>query len=632
MSTSASQLRRERRKRQQKRQQQQLCTTQSKAATLPSVILRLIFAYLHQRPPRDSVHTLMYGYLQRLQELSSVNYQWRSVAKQLFYRVAFVVVGKPKYGVDGRYGIGVISNIRLIRNVGEIDSVRELQIDMRCGAHLLNSLRNILLEEGLGASSWPGVEQLLINMFDTTSYSDNVSKAACTPETVKAFNNLLSQALPSLREIDYTGFSDIPQNRFNPFAPLIKERLYGPVPIRVLRLYSECELKLNGRVGDPDAPIAPIALERLSINYQIPFARSVLPIMLANTLVELNFGSTFTDHIWDSFVVDGASGSPDGHLVFSRLESLSLSFLMGMELDSPLSVLSLYDPHSFFQSMRLGTLHFPVLTSLGINYFPFDLSQFLSLFASSPISKLTISGERSRIPDDLDLSQFGKLRSLCLLHYDPREPGEQDQPGNACAVLSSVFATCSPGVQRLTLVMSKNGLIGPQLTTPVFANSLGTLTLGGNITLREVELLLPLFPCLQRLWVSAAVCPPVSSPSVLVQEYRRLNTLQQLPPLNTSVRYLRAEQQRYFAPLPTWPGTRSLPPSKIGEESQYRGMLLVLGSRLPSLVNLQVSEGSLGAVEKSIQALVKSDLAPDRIGHLQRLQLGIKVELFRTFT
>ncbi|KAJ2055825.1 hypothetical protein GGI08_004018 [Coemansia sp. S2] len=480
----------------------------------------------------------MYGYLQRLQELSSVNYQWRSVAKQLFYRVVFVVVGKPKYGVDGRYGIGVISNIRLIRNVGEIDSVRELQIDMRCGAHLLNSLRNILLEEGLGASSWPGVEQLLINMFDTISYSDNVSKAACTPETVKAFNNLLSQALPSLREIDYTGFSDIPQNRFNPFAPLIKERLYGPVPIRVLRLYSECELKLNGRVGDPDAPIAPIALERLSINYQIPFARSVLPIMLANTLVELNFGSTFTDHIWDSFVVDGASGSPDGHLVFSRLESLSLSFLMGMELDSPLSVLSLYDPHSFFH----------------------------------------------------------------------------------------------PGVQRLTLVMSKNGLIGPQLTTPVFANSLGTLTLGGNITLREVELLLPLFPCLQRLWVSAAVCPPVSSPSVLVQEYRRLNTLQQLPPLNTSVRYLRAEQQKYFAPLPTWPGTCSLPPSKIGEESQYRGMLLVLGSRLPSLVNLQVSEGSLGAVEKSIQALVKSDLAPDRIGHLQRLQLGIKVELFRTFT
>ncbi|KAJ2102957.1 hypothetical protein GGI09_000932 [Coemansia sp. S100] len=474
----------------------------------------------------------MYGYLQRLQELASVNYQWRSVAKQLFYRVAFVVVGKPKYGVNGRYGIEVISNIRLIRNVGEIDSVRELQIDMRCGAHLLNSLRNILLEEGLFGSSWPGIERLLINMFDTTSYSDYVSKATCKPETVKAFNDLLSRALPSLCEIDYTGFSDIPQNRFNPFAPLIKERLYGPAPIRVLRF--------------------------------------VLPIMLANTLVELNFGSTFTDHIWDSFVVDGAPGSPDGRLVFSRLQSLSLSIPLGMKLDSPLSVLSLYDPLSFFQSMRLGTLHFPVLTSLSIDYLPFDLSQFLSLFASSPISKLTISGEKSRIPDGLNLSQFNRLRSLCLLHYDPSEPGERDQPGNACAVLSSVFATCSPGVRQLALVMSKNGLIGPQLSTPAFADSLVTLALGGNITLREVELLLPMFPCLQRLWVSAAVCPPVSSPAMLVQEYRRLNTLQQLPPLNTSVRYLRAEQQRYFAPLPTWPGTRSLPPSKIGEESQYR--------------------------------------------------------------
>ncbi|KAJ2039122.1 hypothetical protein H4S04_008194 [Coemansia sp. S16] len=463
------------------------------------------------------------------------------------------------------------SNIRLIRDVGEIDRVRELQINMRCGSQLLNDLGCILLEEGLCGSSWPGIERLQFNMLDHSNYSANASEAMCEPETVSAFNMFLSRALPSLREIYYTGFSDNPQNTFNPIAPLIEERLYGPAPIRVLRLSSDCKLKLKGRVGDPDAPIV---LERLSINYEKTFFITLLPIVQANTLVELKLGPSFCNYIWDSFVVDGAPGSPEGRLVFSRLESLSLCFRLGMGLDIPPSLLRMHDSDSYFQSARLGTPYFPVLTNLTINYFPYDLTPFLSLFASSPISELSITGKKSRIPDDLDLSQFSRLRSLFL----------------------------------------------------------ATLALGGNISVREVELLLPMFPCLQRLWVSAAVCPPVSSPAMLVQRYRRLNTPQQLPPLNTSLRVLQAEHSKCLGPLPTWPNPYNVKPSKDNEESQYRGLLLKLASRLPSLYMLEVSEGSFGAVEKSIQALVKSDIAPDCISHLQRLQLGIKVELFRTFT
>ncbi|KAJ2042157.1 hypothetical protein H4S04_007442 [Coemansia sp. S16] len=418
------------------------------------------------------------------------------------------------------------SNIRLIRDVGEIGRVRELHINIRCGLQSLNDLGCILLEEGLCGSSWPGIERLQFNILDHPNNSANASEAMCEPETLSAFNMFLSRALPSLREIYYTGFSDNPQNTFNPIAPLIEERLYGPAPIRVLRLSSDCKLKLKGRVGDPDAPIV---LERLSINYEKTFFITLLPIVQANTLVELKLGPSFCNFIWDSFVVDGAPGSPEGRLVFSRLESLSLCFRLGMGLDIPPSLLRMHDSDSYFQSARLGTPYFSVLTSLSINYFPYNLTQFLSLFASSPISKLSITGKKSRIPDDLDLSQFSRLRSFFALAF-----------------------------------------------------------------------------------------PPVSSPSVLVQRYHRLNTPQQLPPLNTSVRVLQAEHSKCLGPLPTWPNPYNVKPSKDNEESQYRGLLLKLACRLPSLYMLEVKEGSFGAVEKSIQALVKSDIAPDCIGHLQQ--------------
>ncbi|KAJ2061528.1 hypothetical protein GGI17_003006 [Coemansia sp. S146] len=138
-------------------------------------------------------------------------------------------------------------------------------------------------------------------------------------------NKLISRALPSLREIDYTCFCANPQNRFNPVAPLIKECLYGPAPIRVLRLFSDYELKLKGRVGDPDAPVV---LDRMCVNYQRCFTNTVIPIAQASTLAEFSFGKIISGHIWDSFVVDDTSGEPEGRLVFSRLQSLTLGFNM----------------------------------------------------------------------------------------------------------------------------------------------------------------------------------------------------------------------------------------------------------------------------------------------------------------
>ncbi|KAJ2073328.1 hypothetical protein IW146_002395 [Coemansia sp. RSA 922] len=411
MSASSSQLRRERRKRQQKRQQQ-LCTTQSKAATLPSVILQLVFDHLEINILVDIKTEVMFDRLLRLKELASVNRRWRSVAKYLLYRVAYIAARGPKHDVDDKGAVEMVSNVHLIRDVDEVNSVREVHIDMHGGMQILPDLGRLLFEQGLGASPWPRVERLQLGMLDSSSDSVNSSKVTRKYETLKAFNDLLSRALPSLNKIAYNGFCINLQNRFNPISPLIEERLYGPAPIRVLRFFSDCELKLNGRVGDTDAPIV---LDRMCISYQRCFTNTAIPTVQANALVEFSFGKISFGHVWGSFVVDGAPGSPEGRLVFSRLESLTLSFNMAMGLATWMNALGLQDSGSYFKSARFGTPHFPVLTSLSINYFPDDLGQFLSLFASSPISKLTISGQKTLFPDDLDLSQFGRLRSLCLV-------------------------------------------------------------------------------------------------------------------------------------------------------------------------------------------------------------------------
>ncbi|KAJ2034150.1 hypothetical protein GGI13_004238 [Coemansia sp. RSA 455] len=159
MSASSSKQRRERRQRQQKRQQserqqQQPRVVSCAAAMLPDNILRLIFVYLKPILPLGSSGTLMLHQLARLKKVAKVNRQWRAVATQLFYRVAVVVITKPQYDYDESR---MRSNIRLIRDMDQVSSVRELQIVMESGGQPVHELTRCLTAAGLGKCTWPGV-------------------------------------------------------------------------------------------------------------------------------------------------------------------------------------------------------------------------------------------------------------------------------------------------------------------------------------------------------------------------------------------------------------------------------------------------------------------------------------------
>ncbi|KAJ2815422.1 hypothetical protein FBU31_006935, partial [Coemansia sp. 'formosensis'] len=267
MSTPSSKLRRERQQRRQKRQQQR--PTQSLAAILLSDILRLVFDHLEE----EDTSTLKFDHVQRLKQYASVNRQWRSVAKQQFYRVAFIAVRGPIFDDYGSVTMDATSNIRLIRDVGEVDRVREVQVDMGGGMHLIDNLTDAIEEIGLGEPPWPRVERLQFNMINSYNYTDKYN-----PATLKRFNDLISRALPSLREIEYMGYCVNTQRRFIPIAQLIEERLYGPTPLRFLTLNADYPLELKGRDQHP------VVLERLNMTYTIPITKTNIPTVVANKL------------------------------------------------------------------------------------------------------------------------------------------------------------------------------------------------------------------------------------------------------------------------------------------------------------------------------------------------------------
>ncbi|KAJ2058614.1 hypothetical protein GGI17_004934 [Coemansia sp. S146] len=510
------------------------------------------------------------------------------------------------------YDTKVLSNIHLIHGTGQVNMAREMRIIMQGKAQTMSDRIRMLNNAGLG-SAWSNVERLQLDMLHCMAGFMEAPTSGGQSRSMRALNRLLSRALPSLREISFRGNGIFDMYNRIPIEGLIFERLGGPKPLRALKIESDCALFLeeyDGYFG------APLALERMCINCQDPSANLERPRVLASNLVELSFTTTSANDIWDDFEVDGRDRS--SRLEFSRLHSLNLNIYMDLGLDSPMSTPDVEDSQEscgYLKSPKYGKPCFPVLTSLDVRNFPHDYGRFLSLFVDSPISSLTICGEKECIPNDLDLSRFHGLCSLSMLYFDN---GCDGAPGNVDAILSSVFVTTNSGLQYLTLVTITNGLIMRRLRAPSFAHNLVTLTLGGEVNLRQVELLLTMFPNLQKLHVSAHACPPLFSQSMIVRECRRMSTPRPLVPLNRSLRVLRAEHHKYFTSVPNWPETHNYPTAKDIEEALYRGLLLSLMCRLPSLDILLVNGRSIDAIEKCIHALVESGTAS---GHLQHLRI-----------
>ncbi|KAJ2426602.1 hypothetical protein GGF41_001992, partial [Coemansia sp. RSA 2531] len=572
--------------------------TQDQASILHSDILRLVFAYLSPKPRSDCTGTQLLKHLKRIHKVAGVNRQWREVAMPLFYRVAAVVFIEPHFDIDGLgdqyddddekddewsednddsgdeysdednegysdedndnytdvdsdnddYDTKVLSNIRLIHGAGQVNMVREMRIAMQGRGQKIRDLMRMLNNAGLGESVWPNVERLQFDMLRCASGSMEMTAGGGQPKGMKVFNKLLSRALPSLREISFRGDGAYEQYKCIPIERLIIERLGGPKPLRALKIESDSALCLD----DYEDLEEPVTLERLCINCEDMSGNMEMPTVLASSLVELSYTVASVNHIWDDFEVDAVGGS--SHLEFSRLRSLNLNLEREHNLVDHMSSLGVesQESHNYLMSPVYGKPHFPVLTSLDIRNFPKDYGRFLSLFADSPISKLTICGRKKRIPNDLNLSRFRGLRSLSILFIDLCWRGN---PGNVDASMNSVFATTNSGLQHLTLVTTTSDLIESRISAPAFAHSLVTLTLGGEIILREVELLLQLCPNLQKLHVSAHTCPQLSSPLLVVEEYCRINTPQPPAPLSRSLRVLQAEHIKYFIHVSNWPGT-----------------------------------------------------------------------------
>ncbi|KAJ2024632.1 hypothetical protein IW146_009172, partial [Coemansia sp. RSA 922] len=107
----------------------------------------------------------------------------------------------------------------------------------------------------------------------------------------------------------------------------------------------------------------------------------------------------------------------------------------------------------------------------------------------------------------------------------------------------------------------------------------------------------------------------------IIDEYQRANAAKTLPPLNTSLRVLEAYGKTYFS---DYYRRNSTPNSKrliAPELNHYRGMIVSLACRLPTLDTLRVGAHSVDGVTKGIGATINTNVGLEYIGCLQRLRV-----------
>ncbi|KAJ2059870.1 hypothetical protein GGI17_004143 [Coemansia sp. S146] len=443
--------------------------------------------------------------------MAAVNREWHAVALPLFYRTAYVVIGGllGTRNVDDRDdGDMTIDDEAQSEEVGEeqneassvgrgdgwpsdddeellntvglsrdgVDIGLRTNISLICAAGLAGNARKVhIIVQGMGLTAGQILRQLVLAQFGRYEWAsverlrfDNGNEYFDLPpgrrrNFTKAFatiNEMLSLSLPSLNEISYRGYGMRKHHEVIPIEQLINERLRGPNPLRVLRVESDCSPEFTGfsrLLGD-----APLSIECFILNCSDNKTLCLLPLLMANTLVELTLGSVDPHWVWAPFVGNNATREPNGHLLFPCLQSLTLIFAkrceeqffgrkgyMGLALGYIKGNRSATGRlPDCTKSLHYGRPMLPALTRLDIRHFTEDLQGFLSLFANCPISKLMLSCYARVIPEKLDLTLFRGLRSLEVVVA--RHP--YDNIGNRVSkALSRMFSTASPGLQHLAV-------------------------------------------------------------------------------------------------------------------------------------------------------------------------------------
>ncbi|KAJ2579665.1 hypothetical protein GGH95_002987, partial [Coemansia sp. RSA 1836] len=528
-------------------------------------ILRLVFSYLTPVPRLACSTKELLTHWRSLQRVAAVSRQWRAVALPALYRTACVVIGDSQgvaASASGSNEIRLRSNIDLLHAAGQADNAREVQIIVQGMGQTAGQLLRQLLLAGLsGGVVWPRVERLRIDMRDSGKEMQTNAEGENGPEALRTLNDFLSRALPSLREIEYYGDNAKAVYGCIPIEQLIKERLRGPVPLRVVRVKSDCWPKLT---DDYETGITalPIDIECMEIEGSDESYLMPVPTMVANSLVELTLLPVIYEFEWRLFEPEMDPNTPNPPLIFSSLKSLTLSIVdIGDELpyrtqDNGYRRFNTRDDWEYEESSdnEDGELYFddvqhslctrfenfpnyepelPVLSHLELRH-P-AMSEFKK-FADSPISLLVLCSSSYSFKKGWDLTIFPGLRSLSFRITDAMSKSETTRLNNT---LLTILPTISPRLQQLTLAMSLEKDAQFRLSTPPpFAGSLSHLTLEGEYGQHDVEHLLQLFPNLRSLSVCAIVGEPVSTVPELVDKHRRANSVQLLRPLNASLHVL----------------------------------------------------------------------------------------------
>ncbi|KAJ2016609.1 hypothetical protein GGI06_003069 [Coemansia sp. S85] len=529
--------------------------------------------------------------------MARVNSQWRAVAIPLLYRTVVIDIDVAGYKTKAR-GIGgnkgVRTNIGLYIGSGLASFARDMSIVVRSTPQTTSQFVHFLQKAGFGEAEWLGVERLCIDISSSEFATTAATFRESGDEDEKVFNKLLSLCLPSLREIHALGITGGYYSLGVPVSYLVNERLYGSTPLKALRMVAG---------GFP---------EREPLNQH----RSAAPIDIAHLHVDHNDGSS-------------ALQLPLV-LVFSRLRSLSLGFLdrnLGLflsgraheirETDGPMSLRD--GTPRYMKSALFGALAFPQLTSLEIRHFSQELTDFLSVFAACPISKLVIRIPTDTIPFDWDLSAFSGLRSFAI-HI--MRPNELDDMMPVLNCLSLMFMSAGSHLQELTVEMSIcRGYTFDTLDTGAFGESLVSLTLKCEIAPEELDVVLGGYPNLKKLYLHAVIAQPISSTSELADKLRSSRTAAIRAPVCKHLRFLCAQGLRHYK-HPSLPSSASIEPTTVAAEvALYRGLLLNLVCRLPSLATFQASATAFDGVYKCINMLTNVNVAPEYLDIFRNLKL-----------
>ncbi|KAJ2859345.1 hypothetical protein GGH94_006154 [Coemansia aciculifera] len=527
----------------------------------------------------------------------------------------------------------VNTNIGLIHDMGQTGNVREVHTIVQGMGLTADQLYRHLQLAGLGEESvWPVVERLRIDMHDSGT-----------------LNHFLSTSLPSLREIEFYGPHSKAIYGCELIEQLIKERLHRLESLRAVRVKSDCWPKLTDDYSTGEAALL-VCIECMEIDGPDETYLMPVPIMMADTLVELKlvpmikwYEWKLFEHFGDLYQTESGSHTSKPPLPFSSLKSLVLSLVNIEDVLKPGSAesndlcRSMYgfmgnsddldeenENKVYLEDIRCqlderfeefpdyNKPKFPVLTSLEFRYL---ISRSdLQVFAASPISSLTICNSMCFTGNGLNLSIFRRLRSPSV-----RLTSAIDVDG--LTRVNKALSTVRPTLQRLTLAMNLKMSSQLRFSVLSFSDSLISLTLESEFGQHDVEHFLQLFPNLRRLRVCAIFSEPGFSQSELIDKYRCANATQSLMPINSLLRVLEAYGVRYFSGYDGWnciPGSKRL---MAPELDHYRGMLIGLVCRLPTLEALRVGAKSLDGVNECIRVFLESNIAPEHIDFLRRLRI-----------